>query len=196
MKQTYADIEIIIYDDGSTDGTEEFVTRLNDPRIQYFGDKHRGVSYARNCLLQMARGEYSCWQDSDDMSNIYRIERQLAVLKNQKCVCVSSCHTKLFSHNKKDCYEYPGLHDGDKGNSLGSMMFRTAEAVKFIEGVDFGGEDVDWKRDMRLSGVDFFNLPERLYYIRLTNTDRIGCLKYRMKKERKRSNEQRRKGHP
>jgi len=195
-RQTFSAIEIVIYDDGSTDGTGDLIHKLalEDDRIRYtINSANMGVSNARNFLLDLAVCDIACWQDSDDMSNIYRIEKQFSVMEKTDKICVSTCHTKLFSHNKNECFRYPGVFDGDRGNSLGSIMFRTKEAVRFIEDVNMGGEDVDWKRDMKKSGIEFFNLPERLYYVRLTNRDRIGCLKLKHKKERMKSNERRRK---
>lgn len=69
LNQTYKDIEILLVDDGSTDGSgticELYVNR--DNRIQYIHQKNSGVSVARNSALDLAQGEYLCFVDSDDI---------------------------------------------------------------------------------------------------------------------------------
>lgn len=68
LNQTYKDIEILLIDDGSTDGSgticELYMNR--DNRIQYIHQKNSGVSVARNSALDVVQGEYLCFVDSDD----------------------------------------------------------------------------------------------------------------------------------
>jgi hypothetical protein len=71
-------------------------------------------------------------------------------------------------------------------------MFRVSQVPTFTEGVNFGGEDVDWMNALKKSGLAHFNFPERLYYVRLTNRDRIGLLKLRHPAKRRESNKARR----
>jgi len=66
LGQTFVDHELIIIDDGSTDGTAEFITQYKDPRIHYFFQKHRGVACARNRGVAAAGGSYIAFLDSDD----------------------------------------------------------------------------------------------------------------------------------
>lgn len=68
LRQTYRDIELIIIDDGSTDGSgkicDAFATRYE--RIRVFHKKNEGVSAARNKGIEEARGEWIYFCDSDD----------------------------------------------------------------------------------------------------------------------------------
>lgn len=65
--QTYADWELIIVDDGSTDNTKEVVeSYLHEKRIRYFYQENKGVSAARNYGMSLAGGEYLVFLDSDD----------------------------------------------------------------------------------------------------------------------------------
>ncbi len=64
--QTYKDYEIIVVDDGSTDGTEDMIKELDFPVI-YHRQENSGDAAARNKLLQLARGRYILFIDSDDL---------------------------------------------------------------------------------------------------------------------------------
>ena len=65
LAQTYRDFELIVIDDGSTDGTEQALAGL-DPRLSYHWQENRGTGAARNAGLQLARGEIVAFLDSDN----------------------------------------------------------------------------------------------------------------------------------
>lgn len=75
--QTYSSLEIILMDDGSTDGTGKLCDRLalEDTRIRVFHKENGGSSSARNLALTLARGEYVGFVDSDDFIDPDMYER-------------------------------------------------------------------------------------------------------------------------
>ncbi len=79
LDQTMQDFELIIVDDGSTDGTWGMIQERasRDGRIRvYKNDCNLGVSKTRNKLLALAEGAYVAWQDADDISSVDRLKKQ------------------------------------------------------------------------------------------------------------------------
>lgn len=78
LKQTYADFELIIVDDGSSDNTEQIVKQYDDLRIRYvYNDTiQHGPSIARNIGIRESRGEYIAFNDSDDEWNKEKLEKE------------------------------------------------------------------------------------------------------------------------
>lgn len=87
LKQSYKNLELIIMDDGSTDGTEEYVKGITDARVRYRkADKNMGPSAARNRGAELAQGEYLAFQDSDDEWMPDKLEKQMKIMLGNKNV--------------------------------------------------------------------------------------------------------------
>lgn len=72
--------ELIIVDDGSTDGTGKIVEDFGD-RLLYIRQRHRGVSAARNAGLDLVRGEYIAFLDSDDLWKAQKLSVQMSLME-------------------------------------------------------------------------------------------------------------------
>lgn len=86
LAQTYKKMEILLVDDGSTDGTGTLCDQLaeKDSRIRVFHKENGGSSSARNVGIQQARGEYLGFVDSDDYVEPNMYERLLEVLQQHQ----------------------------------------------------------------------------------------------------------------
>lgn len=85
LAQTMSDVEVLVIDDGSTDGTRESIsTRFADePRVSYRYQTNAGVTVARNAGLDVATGEYVAFLDSDDAWQPWHLTLTLAALDRE-----------------------------------------------------------------------------------------------------------------
>lgn len=78
QNQTYSEIEILIVDDGSTDNTQDLISKISDNRIRYIKNpKNCGVSHTRNLGIAASKGKYIAFQDSDDIWKPEKLQKQM-----------------------------------------------------------------------------------------------------------------------
>jgi glycosyltransferase involved in cell wall biosynthesis len=76
LRQTYAKLEVIVVNDGSSDDTEGVALSYED-RIKYITQENRGLGAALNAGIRVMTGEFFCWLSHDDVYRQDKIERQL-----------------------------------------------------------------------------------------------------------------------
>jgi len=79
LAQTYKDYEIVIVDDGSTDGTEDMIKELGVP-VTYYWQENCGDAAARNKLIELAQGQYISFVDSDDLLFPDTVQRLMGII--------------------------------------------------------------------------------------------------------------------
>lgn len=89
LKQSFLDYEIIVVNNGSTDGTGEIIDSYNDVRIKCFVENAKcGLSNLRNCGIGKSSGEYVFFTDGDCIPNKYWLEEGVRTLQDSRYVGV------------------------------------------------------------------------------------------------------------
>lgn len=104
LAQTFSDLELILVDDGSTDGSAARCDRwaAADSRVRVIHRENGGVSAARNMGLDAARGEYVAFVDSDDWVEPQMYENLLAAAREYDCaVVLCDCRKVLLCKSRK-----------------------------------------------------------------------------------------------
>lgn len=130
VNQTYRNLEIILIDDGSTDGSAEACDDYaqKDTRIKVIHQENVGVSKARNAGLRVATGDYFHFPDSDDYIELDSYEYLLGLIDKTQCDVINFEHYITYPE-KEEAHSYPDDFYG---------AFRQREALgKLAGGVQF-----------------------------------------------------------
>ena len=167
VMQTYANIEIILVDDGSTDGSGELCDRMScrDSRIRVLHKTNGGLSDARNCGLREASGEWISFVDSDDYVSPVFIEALLRVALEYGCDIAAIPFGKPFKDGSS-CILVESLGSVAPAISLSSF---DVQRLMLYQALDTG---VPWRLYRKaLLGRDPF--PKGLYYEDLASVYKI-----------------------
>lgn len=113
LNQTYANFELILIDDGSTDGTLEIARSLSDSRIRIVvNESNMGLVDTLNKALGLCRGDYIARMDSDDICVPERFALQLAFLQRNPDVGVVGGAIRFFGKiPNENTFQFPVLHE-------------------------------------------------------------------------------------
>ena len=103
--QTYRDLEILVINDGSSDGTADYLAGLRDPRLRVLSQPNAGLVVTLNRGLAEARHDWIARMDADDISAPTRIAKQVAFLEEHPdYVAVGALFTFINRQNKVFSY--------------------------------------------------------------------------------------------
>ncbi len=192
LAQTAPDVDAVIVDDGSTDGTLPLARSLEGPRVRVISDgRNRGPSAARNRAIDAARGEWVAVLDADDWYAPERLERLLAVADEEEADFViddqhivrdgeatpfttqfQTAREPLRQRRVLDPIEFvrsnrpgfAGLRFGS-GKALMRRSFLNAHGLRYDERICGVEDSVLYVRSLA-RGARFVAVPEAYYYRR------------------------------
>ncbi len=123
LQQTFQDFEIVIVDDGSTDGTTELVQTISDTRIRYFTQDHRGVAAALNHGWQNARGTYIGRLDSDDCWSPTLLQELVNALEANPKIAVAYARAQGMNANGESLTQLIGAQEKFPSETLKSLVY-------------------------------------------------------------------------
>jgi len=179
LNQSYKNFELIIVNDGSTDGSRNIIENYSsqDDRIKALHRDNKGLVYSLNEAIDIAKGDWIARMDQDDISLPYRLEGQLKYIqKSSSDFCGS--WVERFGSTRNSIWRMPISDIAIKMYMLfgcplihPSTMGRTS-AFRYLKyDYDFeGAEDYDlWVR-AAIEGFTFTNVPKVLIKYRVHNS--------------------------
>lgn len=143
LAQTYKNLEIILVDDGSTDGSGALCDELfkSDPRIVVYHKQNGGLSSARNYGVQAANGDYICFVDSDDTVDEDYVETLHNTIVKYK-VKLAICSHRVFYAGHKTAVD---MSTGESGRIDSKTII---QRLLYADGIDTSTWAKMFKKDI------------------------------------------------
>ena len=151
LRQTVAPTEIIVVDDGSTDGIDVVLRPYRD-QLRVLRQSNRGAAVARNAGIRIATGEWLSFIDGDDLWDPTKLERQLAAFATDPALDYCLTFTRHFwqpesadRERELRALDHPITRDGP-GYTFQTLLVRAATFAR-VGALDEAlriGEDTDW----------------------------------------------------
>jgi glycosyltransferase involved in cell wall biosynthesis len=101
LNQTFADFEVLIINDGSSDNIVEWVSQITDQRVHLITQENQGLTGAHNTGITLAKGDYLAFLDADDLWEITKLEKQVSCLDNDPELGLVDTWVLLVDENGK-----------------------------------------------------------------------------------------------
>ncbi|MGB3424336.1 MAG: glycosyltransferase family 2 protein [Castellaniella sp.] len=155
LRQTYGNLELIVVDDASSDGTPEVIQAWmdRDPRVRMVRLRNNvGTYLAKSIGLRHARGEFVTCQDSDDWSHPLKLELQVVpLLRDEALIATTSCGVRVHDDGSINSSSHADLVHCN----YSSLLFRKAKVLR---------ETGTWDCGVRMSADTEFFWRLRLIY--------------------------------
>ena len=186
LNQSYQNLELIVIDDNSSDGTLGVVESFDDPRIRYVrNEPNLKLPRALNRGFALSTGAYLTWTSDDNLFVKTAIERMVEVIRSAECDFV---YADYFLFTKQDASGRPmdPIHERlpeklqlEKGNHIGACFLYSREVYEGIGNYDpelFLVEDYDYW--MRIANrFEMCHISDPLYFFRRDDAT-LFCSRY------------------
>lgn len=172
LNQTYENLEIILIDDGSSDGSELLCDKFAsmDSRVKCIHQQNRGVSVARNAGIQISSGDYYHFLDSDDYMELHAYEHMMDIIRENKCDAVTfEYFITFFDHEITNCLDKSkyGMFFGVdiQQNLMTGMQFCSTKLLskQLINGLSFR-EDIYRGEDTLFAAIALSRSSKGVYF--------------------------------
>lgn len=152
LAQSYTDWELLVYDDGSRDGTADVLQAFcrQDARIKVFRGEKLGAAKARNFLIEQSAGRFIAFLDSDDAWLPEKLQKQVGYMLERGVPFCASWYQKIDGHGQRGAAVCPparlGKQDLLKTNQVGCL-------TAIYDVAYFGKQympDYRWQHDLAL----------------------------------------------
>lgn len=154
INQSHKHLQVILVDDGSTDGCMESIADIDDPRLEKHRIDNSGRAYALNYARERIRGKFWLIQDADDISYSRRVEVMVSVLLDHDDLAAVYSGNDLIYNDRHIAPNYPELSENEVKRMIDSFSMPAHDAT----GVYRTGmtKDVIFDTDFKIgSGVDY-----------------------------------------
>ena len=187
LKQTFTNFEIIVVNDGSTDGSENIVKGYIDPRIILINQQNQGVSTARNNGVAVAKTNLVAFLDADDEWMPDFLEKMLELRSNYPdaimytCSSLDSSSKSIIGYKESDTgiinnyFRYCALNGHPINCSSVLVDKKTFQEIGGFNAEFKFYEDCDlWDRLAYVGNIAYINLPLTIYHTESSlDVDRI-----------------------